>query len=175
MDWNANVMQRVPEFATRTVMLDAFDLTLLDLLQQDDGRTADSLAADVHLSPSAIARRVRRLRTNGWIARTIALLSPRLTSRRLRAIVLVQLSEHTDRAGKQALLDRILSIRQIQFCYEITGNFDLILMFDCADMQEFTKMAEAVLVPEPIVQRYETSFVRCEHKFAPYVPLGEAA
>jgi hypothetical protein len=48
-------------------------------------------------------------------------------------------------------------------------------MFDCADMEEFTHMAEAVLVSEPIVQRYETSFVRREHKFAPYVPLREAA
>jgi DNA-binding Lrp family transcriptional regulator len=168
-------MHRVPEFGTRTAMLDSFDLTLLDLLQQDDARTADSLAADVPLSPSAIARRVRRLRTNGWIARTIALLSPRLTSRRLRAMVLVQLSEHADLAGKQALLEQILSLRQIQFCYEITGVFDFILMFDCVDMEEFTHMAEAVLVSEPIVQRYETSFVRREHKFAPYVPLREAA
>jgi DNA-binding Lrp family transcriptional regulator len=168
-------MQRVPEFGTHTAMLDSFDFTLLDLLQQDDGRTAESLATDVPLSPSAIARRVRRLRTNGWIARTIALLSPRLTSRRLRAIVVVQLSEHADRAGKQALLDRVLSIRQIQFCYEITGSFDFVLMFDCADMEEFTQMAEAVLVSEPIVQRYETSFVRREHKFAPYVPLREPA
>ena len=67
-------------------MLDSFDLALLNLVQHDDSRTADQLAAQVPLSPSAIARRLRRLRADGWIARTIALLAPRLTDQRLRAL-----------------------------------------------------------------------------------------
>ena len=58
-------------------MLDRFDLALLNAAQADDSRTADSLAEEVPLSPSAIARRLRRLRSEGWIERTIALLSPR--------------------------------------------------------------------------------------------------
>lgn len=153
-------------------MLDRFDLALLNLVQRDDSRTADSLAADVPLSPSAIARRLRRLRSQGWIAQTIALLSPRLTSRRLRAIVLVQLSEHADKAGKQALLDRIGRTSAIQFCYEIAGPYDLVLLFDCAHMDAFTETAEAVLVSDPTVRRYETSFVKRELKFAPFVELS---
>jgi DNA-binding Lrp family transcriptional regulator len=154
-------------------MLDRMDLALLDLLQRDDSRTADSLAAHVPLSPSAIARRLRRLRSEGWIARTIALVSPKLTSRRLRAIVLVQLSEHADRSGKEALLERIGRTAQIQFCYEIAGSYDFLLLFDCADMDEFTDLAEAVLASHPTVHRYETSFVKREAKFAPFVQLSE--
>ena len=42
--------------------MDRFDRLLLNLLQRDAGRTAESLAEDVPLSPSAIARRLRRLR-----------------------------------------------------------------------------------------------------------------
>lgn len=146
-------------------MLDAFDLRLLDLVQRDDSRTAESLARDVSLSPSAIARRLRRLRAGGSIARTIALLSPRLTARRLRALVLVQLSQHADPAGKQTLLTRIDRTRQIQFCYEIAGSYDFMLLFDCAHMDEFNDLAEAVLVSDPTVRRYETSFVKREVKF----------
>lgn len=133
-----------------------------------------SLAADVPLSRSAIAKRLRRLRSEGWIARTIALLSPRLTSRRLRAVVLVQLSEHADKVGKQALLDRIGRTGQIQFCYEIAGSYDLILLLDCTDMEEFTEIAESVLVADPTVRRYETSFVKRELKFAPFIELAES-
>lgn len=154
-------------------MLDRFDLTLLDLVQRDDSRTADSLAHEVPLSASAIARRLRRLRSEGWIARTIALLPPKLTSRRLRAIVSVQLSEHADRSGIQSLLDRIARTAQIQFCYEIAGSYDLLLLFDCAHMEEFTGIAEAVLTSHPTVHRYETSFVKREVKFAPFVELSE--
>lgn len=154
-------------------MLDRFDLALLNLIQSDDSRTADSLARDVPLSPSAIARRLRRLRSQGWIARTIALLSSQLTSRRLRALVLVQLAEHADQRGKQLLVERIRRTAQIQFCYEIAGTYDLVLLFDCKHMDEFTELAEAVLVSDPTVRRYETSFVKRELKFAPFVELED--
>jgi Lrp/AsnC family leucine-responsive transcriptional regulator len=167
-------MRIAPDFGTGPAVLDRFDLDLLNILQRDDCRTADSLASDVPLSPSAIARRLRRLRSQGWIARTIALLSPKLTGRRLRALVFVQLAEHADRAGKQALLDRIGRTPEIQFCYEIAGTYDLVLLFDCAHMDEFTETAEAVLASNPTVRRYETSFVKRELKFAPFVELTPA-
>jgi Lrp/AsnC family leucine-responsive transcriptional regulator len=154
-------------------MLDRFDLQLLNLVQKDDSRTAEQLAERVPLSPSAIARRLRRLRAGGWIARTVALLAPRLTSRRLRALVLVQLAEHADQRGKQALLDRIEGAPQVQFCYEIAGGYDLVLLFDCRHMDEFTDTAEAVLVVDPTVRRYETSFVKRQLKFAPFVELRD--
>jgi Lrp/AsnC family leucine-responsive transcriptional regulator len=154
-------------------MLDRFDLKLLNLVQEDDSRTAEELARHVALSPSAIARRLRRLRSTGVIGRTIALLAPGLTNRRLRAIVHVQLSEHADQRGKQALLNRIAKAPQVQFCYELAGVYDLVLLFDCAHMDEFTDTAEAVLVADPTVRRYETSFVKREVKFAPYVELSE--
>jgi DNA-binding Lrp family transcriptional regulator len=152
-------------------MLDQFDIALLNIVQRDDARTADQLAAQVPLSPSAIARRLRRLRWEGWISGTIALLSRRLTVRRLRAAVLVQLSEHANQAGKTALLKRIDAAPQVQFCYELAGANDLMLLFDCHDMAEFNSVAEAVLVADATVRRYETSFVKREVKFAPFIGL----
>jgi len=163
----------LPKFGTTKVMLDRFDLRLLTLAQRDDLRTAESLAADVPLSPSAIARRLRRLRADGWIARTIALLAPRLTQDRLRAIVLFQLAEHADRAGKAALERRLLAADEVQFCYEIAGPNDFVALFDCANMAEFNAAAEDLLASSPTVRRYETHFVKREVKFAPFVALGD--
>jgi Lrp/AsnC family leucine-responsive transcriptional regulator len=152
-------------------MLDSFDLALLNEVQRDDGRTAEELATSVPLSPSAIARRLRRLRSEGWIARTIGLLGPQLTGARLRAIVMLQLNEHADQHGKAALLQRIRTAAQIQFCYELAGTYDLLLLFDCASMEEFNEVAERVLTADATVRRYETSFVKREDKFAPFVDL----
>jgi Lrp/AsnC family leucine-responsive transcriptional regulator len=152
-------------------VLDRFDLELLNEVQRDDGRTAEELAARVPLSPSAIARRLRRLRAEGWIARTVALLGPKLVGRRLRAIVMLQLSEHADQHGKAALLHRIGATPQIQFCYELAGAYDFVLLFDCATMEEFNEVAERVLTADATVRRYETSFVKREDKFAPFVNL----
>lgn len=152
-------------------MLDRFDCVLLNLVQRDGARTAEELAKHVPLSPSAIARRLRRLRTDDWIARTIAVLGPQLTARRLRAIVTIQLNEHADQQGKAALLGRIRGASQIQFCYELAGSFDFLMLFDCDSMQEFNDVAERVLAADSTVRRYETSFVKREDKFAPYVDL----
>ena len=154
-------------------MLDRFDLQLLNLLQKDDSRTADSLAEDVSLSPSAIARRLRRLRANGVIARTIALLSPRLTDKRLRAMVFIQLSEHADLKGKTALEKRLMESHYVQFCYEISGPHDIVALFDCDSMTAFNQACDELLASSPTVRRYESHFVKREVKFAPFVELSE--
>ena len=160
-------MRRAPKFGSTSIVLDSFDLQLLNLVQRDDSRTADSL--------SAIARRLRRLRSAGWIARTIALLGSRLTQNRLRAMVLIQLSEHADLQGKAALERQLLASDEVQFCYEIAGPHDFIALFDCASMADFNASADALLASSSTVRRYETLFVKREVKFAPFVELGEAS
>ena len=155
-------------------MLDRFDIALLNQVQRDDGQTADSLAERVALSPSAIARRLRRLRAEGVIARTIALLSPRLTERRLRAIVLIQLAEHADLKGKAALEQRLDAAPCVQFLYEIAGPHDLLALFDCASMADFNAAADELLTSSAAVRRYETHFVKRDVKFAPFVELNDA-
>ena len=154
-------------------MHDRFDLALLNIVQRDDSQTAEALAERIPLSPSAIARRLRRLRAEGAIARTIAMLSPRLTDRRLRAIVRIQLSEHADLKGKDALEKRLLDAPCVQFCYEIAGPHDIVALFDCESMSAFNAAADELLVSSPTVRRYETHFVKREVKFAPFVELGE--
>jgi Lrp/AsnC family leucine-responsive transcriptional regulator len=153
-------------------MLDEFDRALLNAVQQDDSRTADQLAEQVALSPSAIARRMRRLRGEGWIARTIGLLAPRLLESRLRALVLVQLNEHADRAGKDELLRRLRDTGEVQFAYEISGSYDLLTLLDCTGMDAFVDLAEQLFAADATVRRYETSFVKRELKFAPFVRLS---
>jgi Lrp/AsnC family leucine-responsive transcriptional regulator len=165
-------MHFVPKFGSNGFVLDPFDRQLLNLVQRDDTRTADSLASDVPLSPSAIARRLRRLRGDGWIAKTIALLAPRLTQNRLRAIVLIQLSEHADLKGKGSLEKRLLASDEVQFVYEIAGPHDIIALFDCASMDEFNASTGELLASSATVRRFETHFVKREVKFAPFVELG---
>lgn len=155
-------------------MLDAFDIALLNAVQEDDGRTADQLATVVALSPSAIARRLRRLRADGWIARTIALLPSRIIDRRLRALVFVQLKEHADLAAKRALQRAITEAPGVLLCLEISGTFDLVLLTDAPHMAAFNATTETVLENSAAVQRYETSFVKRQVKFSPRVSLTPA-
>ena len=155
-------------------MLDRFDLALLNRIQRDSSQTAEQLSKSVPLSPSAIARRLRRLRRDRWIVRTTALLSDRLTDDRLRALVFVTLSEHADHAGKAALQSRLLASPEVQFVYDLAGAIDIVLMFDCPNMARFNELTETVLTVDSTVRRYETHFIKREVKFEPFVQLAEA-
>lgn len=154
-------------------MFDNFDLKLLNAMQEDADRTAEQLAELVALSPSAIARRLRRLREMGAIARTVALLPGSIVDRRLRALVSVQLNEHAEARGLAALRDRLRTIDEVQLCLEISGTDDLLLLVACRDMAEFNAFADAELAASPAVRRYHTSFVKKEVKNRPMIRLDE--
>jgi Lrp/AsnC family leucine-responsive transcriptional regulator len=154
-------------------MFDSFDLKLLNALQENAGRTAEELAEIVALSPSAIARRIRRLRESGAIARTIALLSAEIVDRRLRAIVRIQLHEHQQAAHFNEFRNRLKARDEVQLCLEVSGSDDMLLLVACRDMAEYNAFADAELAAGPMVRRYETSFVKKEIKNQPMVRLDE--
>ena len=154
-------------------MFDNFDLKLLNALQEDADRTAEELAEIVALSPSAIARRIRRLRESGAIARTIALLSADIVDRRLRAIIRLQLHEHEQAEDLKEFRSRLKGRDEVQVCLEVSGSDDMLLLVACRDMAEFNAFADAELAAGPMVRRYETSFVKKEIKNQPMVRLDE--
>ena len=154
-------------------MFDSFDLKLLNAMQENAGRTAEELAETIALSPSAIARRLRRLREQGAIARTVSLLSSAIVDRRLRAIIRLQLHEHEQAAAFAEFRDRLRARDEVQLCLEISGNDDMLLLVACRDMTEFNAFADAELAASPLVRRYETSFVKKEIKNRPMIRLDD--
>jgi Lrp/AsnC family leucine-responsive transcriptional regulator len=154
-------------------MFDNFDLKLLNAMQEDADRTAEQLAEIVALSPSAIARRLRRLREEGAIARTVALLPAAMADRRLRALISIQLHEHAPASGLAELRERLQSIDEVQLCLEVSGSDDMVLLVACRDMAEFNAFADTELAASPVVRRYETSFVKKEIKNRPMIRLDE--
>src|SRR4051812_17565317 len=70
--------------------LDQFDRRLLNLVQEDAGQTAERMAEQLGLSPSAIQRRLRRLREDGAILRTVAVIDPKAVGRPTFFVVSLQ-------------------------------------------------------------------------------------
>jgi len=153
--------------------LDLFDVRLLNLLQENGSATAEEMAEIVPLSPSAIARRVRRLKTDGVIAADVVVLAPPLTQDRLQAIVHVSLHEHAEHRGLATLRERLRAAEEVQICFEISGAFDLLLITVTRSMVEFNAFADEVLAAHPLVRRYETSFVKKAIKSSLAIPLDE--
>ncbi|MEP9403280.1 Lrp/AsnC family transcriptional regulator [Sphingomonas sp. VNH70] len=150
--------------------LDRYDRELLDCLQRDALRTAEDLARDVALSPSAITRRVRRLREDGTIVADVAIVSDRVGSF-LSALVDVQLDRHA-LPHVDALLRRLEADPRVQAILEVAGTFDLTLMVVVEDMAAYNAFADAMLADDPVIRRYETRFVKKRRKWSAARPLA---
>ena len=133
-------------------MFDNFDIKLLNAMQEDADRTADQLAEAIPLSPSAIARRLRRLRETGAIARTVALVASRFADRRLRAVIRLQLHEHEQAAAFNEFRARLQCRDEVQLCLEVSGSDDMLILVSCRHIAEFNDFADNVLAASPEVR-----------------------
>ena len=61
-------------FATSNITLDAKDLAILKLLQQNARATVKEIAEAVHLSTTPVHERIKRMETDGVITQYVALL-----------------------------------------------------------------------------------------------------
>lgn len=150
--------------------LDRLDRQLLACLQRDNLQTADRLAEQVGRSPSAIARRLRRLRASGAVAADISLVSEEAAGHPLSAVVHIQLERHAPHEA-DALRRRLVASANVQLCLDISGAFDILLLVVAADMEAYNAFA-ARMLEQPPVRRFETSFVKRRVKATLAVPLA---
>lgn len=154
--------------------LDQLDLLLLALLQTDNLQTADRLSERVGRSPSAIARRLRRLRDTGAIAADVSLVSEEAAGQPLSAVVHVQLDRHTPQEVDR-LRRRLVASPHVQLCLDLAGSFDILLLVVARGMHEYNEFADATLEANPAVRRFETTFVKRRVKATLAFPLEGAA
>lgn len=151
--------------------LDRLDVRLLGCLQENNLQTADQLADRVGRSPSAVARRLRRLRSSGSVMADVSLVSEEAAGHPLFAVVQIQLERHAPQALDQ-LRRQFVASENVQLCLEISGAFDLLLMVAAADMDGYNVFAENLLTEQPAVRRFETTFVKRRAKVSLAMPLG---
>jgi len=154
--------------------LDPLDLKLLACVQADNQLTAEMLAERIGLSPSAVARRLRQLRASRTIAGDVAIVAEPAVGHPLSAIVHVQLERHA--LTEVASFKRLLAASDnVQFCLEISGAFDILLLVVVADMEAFNLFTDDMLAGQRAVRRYETSFVKRRLKASLALPLEQLA
>jgi Lrp/AsnC family transcriptional regulator, leucine-responsive regulatory protein len=152
--------------------LDQLDIRLLACLQVDNQLTSEMLADKVGLSPSAVARRLRQLRAARTIVGDVAVVAEQAVGHPLSAIIHIQLERHalTEVASFKR---QLLAAENVQFCLEISGAFDILLLVVVADMEAFNLFADDLLAGQRAVRRYETSFVKRRLKASLALPLDQ--
>jgi len=138
--------------------MDKIDHKILMLLQQDASLTNAALADQVNLAPSSCLRRVQKLKQQGVIKKTVAVIDDKALGRNLQAIVEVDLDRH----GHQAYTvfrERVKNEVAITKAYGITGDSDVVLLLNLVDMEEYQAVCERVFNHDKNVLRFRTRFV----------------
>ncbi|GLZ38642.1 Lrp/AsnC family transcriptional regulator [Actinokineospora sp. NBRC 105648] len=134
--------------------LDDLDHQLLALLQDDCDRTLRDLGDLVGLSPSAVQRRLERLKSAGVLTRRVAVVDVPV----LRAICLVSLDQESTAAHRR-FRESVLAAPEVQQCYNVSGDHDYVVVLTTTGMEHHVAVADRVLKDAPNIRRYSTMFV----------------
>jgi DNA-binding Lrp family transcriptional regulator len=118
------------------VALDAKDLAILRLLQENAKMTIREIAARVHLSPTPVHERIRHMEDSGVITQYVTLVDHSRVGKGLMVICYVSLKQHNKRAGLSFI--RIIgALNEVIECYNISGEFDFMLKVVVANMDAY--------------------------------------
>ena len=157
-----------------TPPLDKTDLQILRILQEDGRITVKELARRVHLSPTPVFDRMRRLEGSGIIERYTTVLN----AAKMGQGFIVFCSVKLRRMGKDIANDfvaRVKDIPEVAECYNISGEFDYLLKIYAPDMQYYNEFIINVLGTIESLGSIQSSFVMNPVKTSVGLPLPQTS
>lgn len=148
---------------TTTEHLDRTDLLILQALQHNARLTNKELAALVHLSPTPVFERWKRLEREGYIRRYVSVLDADKLNQGFIVFCLVKLRRlSTDVAND--FTARLAAIPEVTECYNISGHFDYMLKIHSYNMKQYQQFLLETLGMIESVASIESMFVMDEVK-----------
>lgn len=150
--------------------LDRIDLMILRALQENARLTTKELAAKVHLSTTPVYERLKRLESNGYIKKYIAVVDANKLNRGFIVFCNVKL-RRVNQDIAQDFTNVVLQIPEVAECYNISGNFDYLLKIHAPDMKYYQQFILNVLGKIESLGSLESVFVMDEIKHEYSIPV----
>ncbi len=150
--------------------LDAVDLKILTLLQQDASISTAELAERVGVSQSPCWRRIQRLREEGYIKATVAVVDRQKLGFMMAIFAQVKMTRLSDEARAE-LVRQIGSIPEILECYTVFGEMDVMMKVIAPDVVWYQEFVFSVIMKLPGVQDVRSIVTLWETKSTTAIPL----
>ena len=153
---------------TAVKQLDAIDLHLVALLQEDDRLGLADIGQRVGLAPSSVNDRIKRLVDRGVVRGFNARLSPEALGFELLAFVFVGWA---DPKVEGPFLRRIAQEAAVQECHHVTGAWNYLMKVRLRNTRELEQFLSNAVKGVGGVERTETLIVLSSAKETLAVPL----
>ena len=144
-------------------ILDETDLQILKTLQKNAKLTTKELADAVHLTPTPVFERQKRLEKKGYIKKYVAILDPEKLDQGLLVFCKVKLKQ-INREIAEAFTRRVQLIPEVTECYNTSGAYDYLLKVRARDMKQYQEFVLNKLGEIENVGAIESTFVMSEVK-----------
>lgn len=148
--------------------MDTIDYKAIRRLMTQGRITWADLGTFLELSPPAAAERVRRLEEKGVIRGYAALVDPESVGCGLTAFISVTLERPEHR---EAFINRVQGLAQIQECHHVTGDDDYILKVRCGGIRDLENIVSNSLKDLPGIARTRTTVVLSTVKETAVLPV----
>ena len=144
-------------------VLDETDLQILKTLQKNAKLTTKELAEVVHLTPTPVFERQKRLERLGYIRKYVAVLDPEKLDQGLLVFCKVKLKQINHEIA-DAFVRKIQRIPEVTECYNTSGAYDYLLKVRAKDMKQYQAFVLNKLGDIESVGAIESTFVMSELK-----------
>lgn len=140
------------------MQLDKLDRDLLNLLQQDATLPLKEIADKVNSSVATCQRRIQLLTEKGVITKQVAVVSPKAVGKAISVFVMVEMDNQHSYYQEQ-FERKMREESDVMSCYEISGDYDFMLLIHASDMESYHAFTRRVLTGEYHVRTYKSLFV----------------
>ncbi len=116
--------------------VDQTDIEILNLLQRDGLLTYKEVSGKLRKSMTHIVDRIKKLRTNGYIKSTVAIVDIDKLRSHFIAFPHIQLTMHSQDIVR-AFKAEMEKYPEVMECYHLTGHFDFMLKVAMPDMVSY--------------------------------------
>jgi Lrp/AsnC family transcriptional regulator, leucine-responsive regulatory protein len=150
--------------------LDLTDKKILRLLQENALITTKELAAKLHLTPTPVYERIKRMEREGYIQKYVAILDKKKMKKGLVVFCNVTLRQHARQIGEKFVKD-IVALPEVMECYNVSGEYDFMLKVMVEDMEEYQKFIMNKLASIENIGSTHSLFVMGEIKISTALPI----
>lgn len=153
--------------------LDAVDVKILEILQNEGRIQNNDLAKRIHLTPGPTLARVKHLEEAGYIRRYSAVVDAPKVGMQVLAFVSVILESHKKKTSMD-FIKAVSELPEVLECHHIAGDEDFLLKVVASSPKEYENFVLEKLTKIVGIEKVKTIFVLSSPKLETTIPLWNA-
>jgi Lrp/AsnC family transcriptional regulator len=129
--------------------LDRVDRKILAIMQEDASLAISEIGSRVGLSQTPCWRRIQRLRADGVVEATVALVNPEAIGVGLTVFVAIEANDHSPE-WLQKFTDAVVSRGEVLEVHRMAGDVDYLLRVAVRDMAAFDAFYRELIAAVPL-------------------------